>query len=181
MNTKIGDCINAVSFSGDNVQKVIEHFAKMNPSFDPPFHDVIIDNQTVKFNSHVIPPISELCRVAEKFNVNYDLNFQITNGEAAAHSYISYQNRQLSDIGATFKERISSAKNELELWSLTDELIHDFYYEDKFPADERTVLDHLIGKKFTSISENQLQNNVIHQVQNIESNVSEPNRKIGRS
>lgn len=144
-------CSNMAEFSGENSQMVLEHFSSMGYD-SPPFYDILIDNDAVHFESRWIPPIKDLCEIAESFGVDFKLVYQVPHERTKEkYNYTCLNNRKLEGLANDLKELILKAASVYDL-EKASESINDKGQGSQIDMDEWTILAYLAEKKYNEIA-----------------------------
>lgn len=143
-------CSNKVGFSGENARLALEHFSQMG--YDaPPYHDIIVDGDAVYFESRWIPPLRDLTSLAEMFDVDFKLTYQLPNERAKEkYSYTCLINQKLPRAGEQLRNEIlgSSSLSELEK---VETSLHEKAHRAILDSHQRSILTQLLGKKTAEI------------------------------
>lgn len=144
-------CSNRVTFTGDKGQEVLQHFSNMG--YDaPPFHDLIVNEEAVYFESRWIPPLRDLNQIAEQFNVSYDLVYQLPNERTKEnYHYACLQDEQLNEPAALLRTQINETGTAMELNKL-ESRVHEQAEKGLFNNHERSILTQLLGKQYIALS-----------------------------
>ncbi|WP_431293341.1 hypothetical protein [Pedobacter sp. P26] len=163
-------CYNKLDFLGENSVLAIDHFSELG--YDcPPFLNILIDNDAVYFESRWIPPLRDLQEIAESFDVDFKLVYQLPNERIKEkYDYVCMKNQKLDLAAEVLKTMISEATS-VEVLEGIAEVIHEQADRSCVNSRERLVLAHLAERKF-----NEINSNTHEQNQNIPSSA----RKIGR-
>ncbi|SDE11291.1 hypothetical protein SAMN05216464_1045 [Mucilaginibacter pineti] len=139
-------CSNTVTFIGDNQPDALEYF--MDMGYDsPPFEAILVDDDSVHFESRWVPPIKDLIEIAELFDVNYKLAYRLPNERAKVkYEYTCMQNEKLSKPAAILRGQIAKAiaPNDLEL---LETAVQEQAERGAFNNYERAILNQLLGKR----------------------------------
>src|SRR5690606_31450568 len=81
----------------------------------PPFLDISINGDTVSFQSRWIPPLRELNRIAEQFDVSYWLQYLIPGEDRTSYEYICLQHQALEPAAETVLEIINKTETKAQL------------------------------------------------------------------
>lgn len=143
-------CSNKVDFQGENRDQVFSHFSSMG--YDcPPYQDIIVDSNAVYFESRWIPPLRDLIQLAESFDVNFKLVYQLPNERAKEkYSYTCLKNEKLPVIGEELRKRIQTAGSLSELEKVEADL-HEKADRSQLDSHQRSILTGLIGKRSAEI------------------------------
>ena len=107
-------CSNSVTFSGRNSDKALAYCAGMAYN-SPPFLDISIYRDTFNFESRWSPPIAELNRLAEQFDVSYNLTHRAPHEERAFFEYICLQQVALEPSAEHIRQLINKAQTNEQL------------------------------------------------------------------
>jgi hypothetical protein len=113
-------CSNSVIFLGSNSGRALDYFASLEGNVSP-FLEISIYKDTVNFESRWVPPIKELNRIAETFDVSYDLHYHIPDKDRRSSAYICLDHQPLSPIAERIRHTLKeiSSLEELEGAELT--------------------------------------------------------------
>jgi len=159
-------CSNKIDFIGDNRQAAFDHFSQMGYD-SPPFHDILISDEAVYFESRWIPPLRDLNRIAEQFDVDYKLTYQLPNErKKEKYSYTCLHNEKFGGPAATLAAEIKRADS-LEALEKSEHELHELGDKAQLNNHERSLLAHLIGKRSEHLlgvqQEQQLPDQDIHE------------------
>lgn len=143
-------CSNKASFSGEHSGLALEHFSQMG--YDaPPYYAILVDGDAVYFESRWIPPLRDLIGVAEKFDVDFRLTYQLPNERAKEkHSYTCLKNEKLPREGEALRKEILAAASLSEL-ERAEMSLHEKADRSVFDAHQRSILTQLVGKRSAEI------------------------------
>lgn len=143
-------CSNSVVFSGKNGEKVLEHFQKLGEDA-PPFLAIQIDDGKVDFKSRWIPPLNSLFRIAERFDVNFRLEYRIPDEGIETFAYTCMQQQPLPPEAQRLREAINNATSKPELDMLEARIVEHALARD-FDQTELRALKYILGKRFTTMA-----------------------------
>lgn len=146
-------CSNKVSFLGGNSSQAIDHFAEMGDE-SPPFYALIIEEDTVWFESKWIPPLRDLNEIAERFDVSYDLVYQLPDERAKQKHHYACLNDQPLGPAADALRRLVLAAPGRETLDVLEEDVHAQADLGQIDLHEQLVLSELIGKQYGNLSGN---------------------------
>lgn len=127
-------CSNAVNFSGENCGEALAHFTAMDYN-TPPFLDISIYGEQVSFESRWVPPIRELNRLAERFSVNYRLDYHIPYEDRASYVYTCLQQEPLAPKAMEVRDIINNAATPAEL-AEAEQLVRELIQSRRFDLRE---------------------------------------------
>lgn len=107
-------CSNSVTFSGRNSDKALAYCAGMAYN-SPPFLDISIYRDTFNFESRWSPPIVALNRLAEQFDVSYNLTYRAPHEDRAFFEYICLQQVALEPSPEHIRQLINKAQTNEQL------------------------------------------------------------------
>lgn len=144
-------CSNMVTFTGNQQQLAVEHFAEMG--YDaPPFYAILIDDNAVYFESRWIPPQKDLNEIAELFDVSYDIVYRLPNErKKESYHYDCMNDEPLRKIADNLRLQIREAADQTALGPL-ENLIHAQGDLGKINFHERSILTQVLGKKYRSFT-----------------------------
>ncbi|WP_313366091.1 hypothetical protein [Sphingobacterium multivorum] len=120
-------CSNSVTFSGANSDKALAYCASLEYN-SPPFLDISIYRDSFNFESRWSPPIAALNRLAEQFDVSYNLTYRPPYEDRAFFEYICLQQVALEPSAEHIRQVINkalTAEQLKEAWELVDGLLRD--------------------------------------------------------
>ncbi|MBB1644514.1 hypothetical protein [Sphingobacterium sp. UME9] len=141
MNTYV---YNVVVFKGENSENILSHFKQM-PIDSPPFEAILVQDNTLYFDSKQFPPIRDLSEIAEKFDVNYTLECSAW-GIKSNYIYVCHQKQALSHIGEEIRQSINNCTSPDELRKADQSLLQEAYM-GKLDNHQFFVLKQIVGKK----------------------------------
>ncbi|WP_141202032.1 hypothetical protein [Sphingobacterium cellulitidis] len=124
-------CSNSVTFSGSNSDRALAHCAALEYN-SPPFLDIFIYRDTFNFESRWSPPIAELNRLAERFDVSYNLTYRPPHEDRAFFEYICLQQVALEPSADHIRQVINRAQTGEQLkeaGALVEGLLRDRSYD----------------------------------------------------
>jgi hypothetical protein len=125
----------------------------LNPS--PLFSEINIQKDALHFRSQRIPPITELGLIAERFDVSYDLHYQIAGEDQASYKYVCLQHEALDPAAEQVREFINRARTETQLRG-TERLLDEFLLNRSFSLRELGLFSCLLKKQLAEINRRNL-------------------------
>ena len=146
-----GYCLNQLTFSGAGSEPATAYFDAIGEDA-PPFYNLFVEGGVVYFESKWIPPLRDLNEIAEAYDVNYDLHYQLPDErQKQRYQYTCMQDEPLDLTGDALRTLILSSPDTLMLDSLESE-IQDQSDLGHLNAHERDVLTLLLGKRYRYFS-----------------------------
>ena len=143
-------CSNLVSFTGKNSDGVLAYFQSLGKDA-PPFLDISINGDTVSFQSRWIPPLRELNRIAEQFDVSYWLQYLIPGEDRTSFEYICLQHQALEPAAEKVLEIINKTETKAQLKE-AEELVGDLLQNRTFDLRELGIFASLLKKRANQLA-----------------------------
>jgi hypothetical protein len=146
-----GYCLNQLTFSGANSLQATTYFDAIGEDA-PPFYNLFVEDRVVYFESKWIPPLRDLNELAEVYDVNYDLYYQLPDErQKQRYQYTCMQSETLDLTGDAMRMLILASPDTLMLDALETE-IQDQSDLGYLNAHERDALTLLLGKRYRYFS-----------------------------
>ncbi|WP_185210717.1 hypothetical protein [Sphingobacterium mizutaii] len=142
-------CSNAVTFMGKNSEKALSHFASMGDN-TPPYLEIFIHKGIINFESRWVPPIRDLNRLAEKFNVSYKLDYHIPHEDRETFVYTCLQQEPLVPMANKIRDIISKAETREELENL-DLMVKELIEYRTFNLHDLGLLTCVLNHRFNQM------------------------------
>lgn len=138
-------CSNSVIFSGKNSENALAYCASLEYN-SPPFLDISVYRDAFNFESRWSPPIAELNRLAERFDVSYNLTYRAPHEDRAYFEYICLQQVALEPSADQVRQDIGKAQTEAEL-GLARDLLEGLLRDRAFGLSELGLFACLLQKR----------------------------------